>query len=79
MPIEPNSACQPEMAPQAIVTNSMGHSGCMPTAVAPMKPLASCNAKAPAGAVALGSVTNGAMSAPIALTPMTMAVIQKPM
>ncbi len=27
MPIEPNSACHPEMAPHAIVTNNIGHSG----------------------------------------------------
>src|SRR6266540_2955850 len=27
VPTEPNRACQPEIAPQAIVTNSIGHSG----------------------------------------------------
>jgi hypothetical protein len=27
VPTEPKRACQPEIAPQAIVTNNMGHSG----------------------------------------------------
>src|SRR5438876_10968606 len=28
---EPISACQPEIAPQAIVTNNIGHKGCIAT------------------------------------------------
>jgi len=43
VPTEPISACQPEIAPQAMVTNSIGHSGCnAPEAITfggPLKPM----------------------------------------
>src|SRR5947209_6607902 len=65
VPTEPKSACQPEMAPQAIVTNSIGHSGCnAPVAWAGAKPLKASTLKA-----ATSGCVKGAMIAPIALTP----------
>src|SRR5512146_1103994 len=75
VPTEPNSACQPEMAPQAMVTNSIGHSGCSaPVASDGENPLYASSLNA-----ATSALVNGARIAPIALTTITIVVIQNPM
>src|SRR5439155_24993255 len=75
VPTEPKRACQPEIAPQAIVTKSIGQSGCSaPPGIVGDTPLNASSLNA-----ATFALVNGARTAPIALTPMTIAVIQKPM
>src|SRR5919108_6454651 len=49
VPTEPNSACQPEIAPQAMVTNNTGHSGSqiLPASKPNPRVLTGCNANSP--------------------------------
>ena len=74
VPTDPNSACQPEIAPQAMVTKSIGQRGWSAPPIAGWKPLYASILKA----ATLGAM-NGARTAPIALTPIVMTVIQNPM
>ena len=63
------------MAPQAMVTNSIGQSGWRaPPAIVGAKPLNASTLNA-----ATLAFVNGARTAPTALTRMTIAVIQNPM
>src|SRR5207245_7697147 len=79
VPTEPISACQPEIAPQAMVTNSIGHKGWMAplaesTLVGPPQPT-----KAGMVNVETDGLTKNARNAPRPPTTMVSAVIQKPM
>ena len=82
VPIEPTSACQPEMAPQAIVTKSIGHSGChaLAASIANPRSLNAGSANAPMSAPDASFVPrSGATTIPSALSRMVIEVIQKPM
>src|SRR5574341_1458457 len=74
VPTEPMSECQPEIAPHAIVTKSMGQSGniCCPTFTE--NPLKAALLK-----FATSAAMNGANTAPTEESPMVNSVIQKPM
>ena len=76
---EPISACQPEIAPQAMVTKSIGHRGwiaplALSTPVGPPHPT-----KAGMVKVETDGLTKNARNAPSPPTTMVSAVIQKPM
>ena len=75
MPTEPIRECHPEIAPQAIVTNSIGHSGWIGPATG--------DAWKVVYASILNFATSGwmntASTAPIAARAIVSAVIQKPM
>src|SRR5574337_257721 len=75
VPTEPNRACHPEIAPQAMVTNNIGHSG--------WKAPVGCGGRNPLNAAALNTATvglrKGANTAPMALPIITSPVIQNPM
>ncbi len=78
VPTEPISACQPEIAPQAIVTKSIGQSGCRApeamTCGGPLKPMKPASLK-----VARSRFKKNARNAPRPPNTMVRAVIQKPM
>ena len=82
MPTEPISACQPEMAPQAMVTKSIGHSGCQETPAWIVKPrsLIGRQREAPIRLPAASFVPRmGATAIPSADKTIVIDVIQKPM
>ena len=74
VPTAPNRACQPEIAPQAMVTKSMGQSGMIPAGPSwGLKPL-----KAGIWNWATSGLTKVATAAPPRPSTMDRAVIQKP-
>src|SRR3989304_1808944 len=85
VPTDPNSACQPEIAPQAMVTNSIGHSGCQAAPAVNVNPrpvLTASSWNAPIGktlpATVVVAPVMGARTAPTALSTIVISVIQKP-
>ena len=82
VPTEPTSACQPEMAPHAMVTKSIGHSGCHAWPASNPKPrsLTAGSANAPMRLPAMSFVPrSGAAIIPTALSTMVISMTQKPM
>src|ERR671919_3140885 len=75
VPTDPNSACHPEIAPHAIVTNSIGHSGWIGPATGEAW---NCVNPGILNSATSGE-TNAAITAPTAARPIVSAVIQKPM
>src|SRR5574341_448782 len=74
VPTAPNSACQPEIAPHAIVTKSIGQSGITPAGPScGLKPL-----KAGSTNTATSGLTNDATAAPARPRTIASAVIQNP-
>ena len=83
VPIDPTRACQPEIAPQAIVTKSIGQSGCQafPAAgAAKPRSLTAVRAKVPM-TFPPESITpvRGATNIPTAERTIVISMIQKPM